>query len=80
MAEAIRTEKVVRVDTVTLTLSIDEAEALRAVVGSVWGDENDSPRKHIDAIWNALRDAGVPNVLASLVSEEIRFDNYPDED
>lgn len=54
MAEAQKTVKVVKTETVTLTLSKDEAEALVAVVGNVTGHGSNSPRKHTDAIYRAL--------------------------
>lgn len=61
MAEADkRSERIVTViETVHLTLSIHEAEALRAVLDSIAGSTVDSPRKHTDAVANALGKAGV---------------------
>jgi hypothetical protein len=45
---------------IQLTLSRDEAEALRDVVGKVAGCSMNSPRKHTSAIFDALGLAGVP--------------------
>lgn len=55
-----RSERIVTViETVNLTLSIHEAEALRAVLDHVAGSTDSSPRKHIGAITSALASAGV---------------------
>ncbi|MGI5196951.1 hypothetical protein ACQEVY_25530 [Streptomyces sp. CA-288835] len=65
MAEAKRTtvEKTVtkteKVPAYTLTLSKDEALAVMALVGNVTGDSVGSPRKHTDAVYNSLRNAGL---------------------
>jgi hypothetical protein len=61
MAEAVKkthTRTVSEVK-VTITLTSEEAEALAAVVGSVGGDIESTPRKHTDAVFWALSKAGV---------------------
>jgi hypothetical protein len=65
MADAKRTtvEKVVtekkKVPAITLTLTQEEAEALQALTGNITGDSYGSPRKHTDAVYHALSQAGV---------------------
>lgn len=44
--------------TYTMELSLDELKTLRAVFNRIGGGPNDSPRKHVDAMSNAI-DAGV---------------------
>lgn len=78
-----------RVPTITLTLSTDEAETLRAILCRISGSPDSSPREHTDFIDEALRDAGVRDwALAGhpheLVNDErnysgILFDDYPAE-
>ncbi|MEU6389982.1 hypothetical protein [Streptomyces sp. NPDC046939] len=58
-----------KVPGVTLTLSKDEAEALLVLVGNVSG-ESASPRKSTDAIYYALRNAGV-DTLGKDVSRQL---------
>lgn len=66
MANILKSSKTVeklvetREDVFVLTLSTDEARALRSVVGYVSGDSDNTPRKYTDAIYNAL----VPHVAA----------------
>ncbi|MGW1673273.1 hypothetical protein [Streptomyces sp. NPDC002324] len=59
-----------QVPAITLTLSIEEAEALQALVGRVSGSTYASPRKHTDAIYIALDRAGV-STYAKPVSRQI---------
>ncbi|MFB7027165.1 MULTISPECIES: hypothetical protein [unclassified Streptomyces] len=54
--EVTETKKVLAV---TLTLTIEEAEALQALVGSITGDAVRSPRKHTDSVYHALKGAGI---------------------
>lgn len=46
-------------DGVNLTLSQDEAETLRLILGHVGGSTHDTPRKHTDAVMEALKAAGI---------------------
>jgi hypothetical protein len=46
--------------TLILELSRDEAETLLFVCSAISGMPLTTPRRHTDAIHNALRDAGVP--------------------
>lgn len=59
MAEANKTTKVMREDVVTLKLSKDEAEALTAVLAKIGGDRHETPRRHTEAVSQALTKAGV---------------------
>lgn len=87
MADATRTvrsvEKTVTVDedVVTLTMTVDEAYVLRAILSRVHGDPTDSPRKHSREVWLALRGVGVTfeNAYESygLLSGGIYFAEYP---
>lgn len=43
---------------IVLRLSVDEAETLASMFGSIGGDPDDSPRKHTDAVQEALRKHG----------------------
>jgi hypothetical protein len=62
MARAVAEVTVVTtVESVTLTLSADEAEALRSVTGLVGGHPDYTARRHIDSIRDALDDVGVEN-------------------
>ncbi|MER5883107.1 hypothetical protein ABT160_04705 [Streptomyces sp. NPDC001941] len=54
-----------RVPAVTLTLTIEEAETLIAVGSLVAGDAETSPRRHYEAITEALLKAGVRDFTAS---------------
>jgi hypothetical protein len=54
MAKATVEEKVI-VKTVTLILSVEEAQTLQTVTGFIGGNEDDSPRMHMKAIAGALR-------------------------
>ena len=42
-----------------LTLNSQEAETLQTILGNIGGDPKTSPRKYSDAIWDALKAAGV---------------------
>lgn len=59
MAKATLTEEIVRTETVTLVLSMDEAKAVAAILGSVGGSPTDTPRKHTQSALVALENAGV---------------------
>lgn len=37
-----------------LTLSLDEARALRTILGRISGDPHDTPRRHVEWIYDAL--------------------------
>lgn len=63
--------KVEKVKVVTLTLSIEEAAALKAVVGSITGSPFDSPRKYTNSIYHALQRAGVTNGSNSVVNRQL---------
>jgi hypothetical protein len=58
-------------DKIQLTLSLPEANTLKALTGSVIGGM-DTPRKHTDAIYDALHQAGVDE-LFHLVVRNIEF-------
>jgi len=64
---------------VTLTLTSLEARALHALVGSVTGSSERSPRKHTDAIWAALGEAGVESRAERRLFGDgyITFKDYP---
>ncbi|WBP87023.1 hypothetical protein [Kitasatospora cathayae] len=88
MAKAVSIEKqgTLTETTVALTLSLQEAEFLAAVLARIGGDPLNSPRKHQKSISYALHDdAGVrwgigASRHASALSEgRIMFDNYPDD-
>lgn len=80
-----------QVPTVTLVLSADEAETLAAIAYRTAGSPDTSPRKHVDAVGDALREAGVrqpggfwggrlhPNDLVddSFRGAGTRFKDYP---
>jgi len=74
MAEASKSVRVVttRVESVTLTLSIQEAEFLAAVFQHIGGSDRESPRKHANAITKALRASGVP-AFAGQLSDPFAF-------
>lgn len=59
MAKAVETRKSVTTETVTLTLSKEEAEALATLTGSIIGDSENGPRKHTDAVYYALSRQGI---------------------
>lgn len=64
MASAEKTSGVVRVVqavTYTLTLSIEEVDALVAVCARIGGSPDNSPRGHMDDIRNALMASGAPH-------------------
>lgn len=69
-----------RVPAVTLTLTIEEAEALHAVVGSISGDAKSSPRKHTDGLYYALKRAGISTTdkpILTQISGSLRWLNEP---
>ena len=79
MADALKTTETVSRQVVKLTLSPEEADALRSVVKHVGGDPTLSPREHIDSIAMALSNAGVhgrdSNHLVERGEIGIRFRN-----
>lgn len=73
--------KVTEETTITLTLSVDEAVTLSLALASVAGSRENSPRKHTQAVAEALSKAGVDYARSTaygLQSGHIRFDPYPD--
>lgn len=71
-----RTEVVeVKPATVTLHLSMEEAITIATLVAAVYGSCSSSPRKHTDAVYIALRKAGIQYTSASYESlvEKPRF-------
>jgi hypothetical protein len=62
----------------TLTLTKAEAEALGALLGSVSGSTEDTPRKHTDAAYWALAKAGVDTSKeAKRLSGSLRWTAVP---
>ncbi|MFJ3634648.1 hypothetical protein [Streptomyces sp. NPDC090112] len=65
MAEAKRTtieqevKKIEKVSAISVTMTIEEAEALMAVLVKVAGSTTNSPRKHTSAVLQSLEKAGV---------------------
>jgi hypothetical protein len=59
MAEAQKKTETIRRDFVELKLSIEEANVVFAVLGRVAGDPIVSPRKHVNAVYDALKVARV---------------------
>lgn len=64
MAEATKQIRTVKKETVTLVLSIEEAETLMAVGAKIGGSKENSPRGHYDAVVKALSAAGVRDFTA----------------
>lgn len=69
-----------KVTTVSLTLSLAEAETLLTLVRNASGHPLGSRRRHTDGILVALRHAGVTAPSAANFSGSIHFDNEPDFD
>jgi hypothetical protein len=63
MAKAQKLEKTIIEETVTLTLTKEEAQALLAVTGLISGS-TESPRKHTSAVHFALVGAGVRDAFS----------------
>jgi hypothetical protein len=59
MAKAEKKTETIRRDVVELKLSIEEANVVFAVLGRVAGDPFNSPRKHVNAVYDALKVARV---------------------
>jgi non-ribosomal peptide synthetase component E (peptide arylation enzyme) len=59
MAKAATEMKTVVEETVTLTLSKEEAEVVMTLAGSVTGSSETSPRKHADSVYYALSAEGL---------------------
>jgi hypothetical protein len=64
MAEATKQIRTVKHESVTLTLSAEEAEVIMAVGAKIGGDRHGSPRKHYESIVSALAKAGVRDFTA----------------
>ncbi|MEV6419041.1 hypothetical protein [Streptomyces sp. NPDC051662] len=86
MADAQRTtvEKQVvetkKIPSFTLTLTEEEAMALVALSANVKGNAENSPRKHTDAVYYALKSAGVStygNPILDQLSGSLRWLNEP---
>lgn len=81
MADATRTTRSVDEDVVTLTMTVDEAKTLRALLFNVGGCPYDSPRKHSSSISGALDSAGIPvggsREARNLLSGSVYFAPYP---
>ncbi|MEU9404757.1 hypothetical protein AB0E08_03440 [Streptomyces sp. NPDC048281] len=71
MAEAKRAtvdqevKRVEKVQGITLTLTMEEAETLIAVGAKIGGDKVATPRAHIESVIAALRKAGVRDFTAN---------------
>lgn len=63
-------KKVEKVKAIVLTLSIEEAAALKAVVGMISGSQS-SPRKYTSDIYYALSAAGVTNGSNSAINRQL---------
>jgi hypothetical protein len=59
MAKAEKKTETIRRDVVELKLSTEEANVVFAVLGRVAGDPFNSPRKHVNAVYDALKVARV---------------------
>jgi hypothetical protein len=59
MAHAEKITETVKVELVALALLPEEAATVLAITAHIGGDNKTSPRKHMDAIRNALLSAGV---------------------
>jgi hypothetical protein len=91
MAKAVRkvAREIVTTETVTLTLSIREAEFLASLLLKVGGHDTHSPRKHSAAMSSALTEAGVRSGLFArrdgmphaheLSSGTIMYDDFPED-
>ena len=62
-----------RVDTITLELSLEEADTLKDLIGHKVSGSFTSRRKFTSAIWVALVDAGVKGTLCSDLGEHCVF-------
>lgn len=85
VTEKVTTDKIVRRDTWTLTLSSAEVSAVKAVLSRVSGDQGKSYRKHTDAVLDAINGAGGPTVAlmhpaAYFLSGNVHFRNGYDYD
>ncbi|MEU3986109.1 hypothetical protein AB0F77_39635 [Streptomyces sp. NPDC026672] len=85
-AEKTTAERVVKEAGFTLKLTVDEAEALVAVLAQVGGDRESSPRTHSEGVLEVLVDAGVrtyypagPGHPARLLRGVTIFDDYSEE-
>ncbi|WP_018565010.1 hypothetical protein [Streptomyces sp. PsTaAH-124] len=67
------TKTVSTIKRVELALSLEEAEALATLTGHVMGDPVTSPRKYTDAVYFALRKAGVENKFKRELNGSVRF-------
>ena len=62
----------------TLEISVDEAEALRAVLGYVAGNPTYSRRRDIDSIYCCLADHGVSNKATKELTGRLDFSTRRD--
>lgn len=76
MAEAKKTEKKTVEETITLTLSREEAEALLTVTGSIGGSQK-TARKHTSAVYYALLDLGISAKFNKYKSGSFQFNESP---
>ncbi|MGW2950753.1 hypothetical protein [Streptomyces eurythermus] len=85
-AEKTTVERVVTTTGFTLKLTVDEAEALVAILARVGGSPYTSPRGRTQNIMDALRDAGArdywrtPDHPSSLATGSVQFADYPTEE
>lgn len=78
MATAEKIEKKTIEETVTLTLSREEAETVMTLVGLVGGDSAASaPRKHAGSVYRALLGQGIDAAYTSYVDGQTTFLNKP---
>jgi hypothetical protein len=64
-------------DVVVLTMTLEEAETLKAVVGAILGSPTASRRKHMDLVYHRLCRAGVSAPSNSGLDGLIRFHDRP---
>lgn len=63
----------------TLSLSEDEAETLRAILGKVGGCPENSPRKYMERVWSELESVTEGRFIKNLYSERsLYFSNFPE--
>lgn len=62
---------------IQLTLDMEEAKALRALVGMTLGSNYHSRRGYIDKIYKALYDADVPSISQALYNGSTTFITEP---
>lgn len=63
----------------TLSLSKDEAETLRAILGKVGGCPENSPRKYMERVWSELGSVTEGRFIKNLYGERsLYFSNFPE--